>query len=263
MFRFTEGSLRRALDAGRSVEQVLSYLEQHAVHGVPQALDYVVRDLGRRHGHVRVGALGSFCRCDDEVLVKVLLNDKRLAALRLRELVPGLLGADAAPTDLVDRLRAAGYLPVHEGVDGAVVPTRPVATRTAPVPQRAVAEVDVAALAARIVAAVPAVQSPLSPASQGEWCEECGCVHVVGDELDRPVETEHDLLRIAELLDNADYFGWPVELTYDSRTVVGWAGEVDSGRIAFETAGGGELTFALSAVTALRVLSEGEESRIL
>jgi Helicase conserved C-terminal domain len=269
LYRFTETSVRRGLDAGRSVEDVLAYLATHAARGVPQPLDYLVRDLGRRHGRVRVGALGSFCRSDDETLLKEMLHDRRLVALRLRELVPGMLGSDASPAELVDRLRATGYLPVHEGPDGAVVPTRPVATRSPAAPRWAppgdTPVIDVSAVAERIVAGSPTTRQSLASVPDGEWCEECQRVHPVGNEVDRPVDTEHDPLRIAELLDNAEFFDWSLELSYAGRTVQGWVNnlDLDRGRLDFDSTDGVDRKITLPSITSARVLSEAEELRLL
>lgn len=60
--RFSEASLRRGFDAGRTAEEILGFLEAHASHGVPQPLAYLVADLGRRHGQARVGTATSYVR---------------------------------------------------------------------------------------------------------------------------------------------------------------------------------------------------------
>jgi len=44
VYRFSEASLRRATDAGRSAEQIAAYLAERATRGVPQPLDYLIRD---------------------------------------------------------------------------------------------------------------------------------------------------------------------------------------------------------------------------
>ncbi|MGH3851054.1 MAG: helicase-associated domain-containing protein, partial [Pseudonocardiaceae bacterium] len=55
VYRLSETTLRRAFDAGRSAEEIAEFLRQHAARGVPQTLEYLVADLGRRHGRMMVG----------------------------------------------------------------------------------------------------------------------------------------------------------------------------------------------------------------
>ena len=54
---------RRRLDGGRRVRACCA---RHSRTPVPQPLTYLVDDVARRHGRVRVGAASSFVRCDDE-----------------------------------------------------------------------------------------------------------------------------------------------------------------------------------------------------
>ena len=130
VYRLTETSIRRALDAGRSASDVLAFLTTHSRTPVPQPLDYLVTDVARRHGALRVGVASAYIRCDDPATVSELLVDKRLAALRLVRLADTVV-ASASPVDvLLDRLRDAGYSPSAENADGAVVVRRPDERRT-------------------------------------------------------------------------------------------------------------------------------------
>ena len=62
VWRFSQASLRRGFDAGRRAAEIEAFLERHAVHGVPQALSYLVDDMGRRYGKARVGRAASYVR---------------------------------------------------------------------------------------------------------------------------------------------------------------------------------------------------------
>ena len=84
VYRFTEATVRRAFDAGWTAGDVTGLLARHSRTPVPQPLTYLVDDVGRRHGRVRVGAASSFVRCDDESILGVLLSDRRAASLGLR-----------------------------------------------------------------------------------------------------------------------------------------------------------------------------------
>ncbi|MFE6976276.1 helicase C-terminal domain-containing protein [Streptomyces sp. NPDC057682] len=132
VYRFTPGSVRRALDAGQSAADLHAFLAAHARTPVPQPLSYLIDDVARRHGHLRIGAASSYVRCDDEAVLNEILADKRAAGLRLRRLAPTVLAAQVDPASLLDGLREMGYAPAAESADGSVLITRAGARRTPP-----------------------------------------------------------------------------------------------------------------------------------
>ena len=73
--RFTPESVTRALDAGRTGEELLAELAVHSRSGVPQPLEYLVRDAARRHGQLRLGAASAYVRVEDPVLLAGLVED--------------------------------------------------------------------------------------------------------------------------------------------------------------------------------------------
>lgn len=119
--RFTPESVRRALDAGSTADGLLAELAAHSRAGVPQPLEYLVRDAARRHGRLRVGSASGYVRADDPSLLAGLAEDPRLASLGLVRLAPTVLAAQAPARELVEALRAHGLAPVAEGPDGQVV----------------------------------------------------------------------------------------------------------------------------------------------
>jgi hypothetical protein len=125
VYRFTEGSVRRALDAGRTAGDLHALLAKHSTTPVPQPLTYLVDDIARRHGRIRVGAASSYLRCDDEGVLTELVADKRSAELRLRRLAPTVLAAQAPGDMVLERLRSMGFAPAAESADGAVLIRRP------------------------------------------------------------------------------------------------------------------------------------------
>jgi len=147
VFRFSEATIRRALDAGRSAEELLDFLRHHATKGVPQPLAYLISDVGRRHGALRAGGVTSYLRSDDPALLARALRSKRAAALGLRQLAPTVVVADAPVAQVLAVLRADGLLPAEEGPDGALVSAQPTPRRAAvpPVPPDVVKAPDVAA----------------------------------------------------------------------------------------------------------------------
>ncbi|MFD6436189.1 helicase-associated domain-containing protein [Streptomyces venezuelae] len=132
VYRFTPGSVRRALDAGQSASDLHAFLAAHSRTPVPQPLAYLIDDVARKHGHLRIGAASAYVRCDDEALLNEILADKRAQSLRLRRLAPTVLAAQADPGTLLDGLRAMGFAPAAESAEGDVLITRAHAHRTPP-----------------------------------------------------------------------------------------------------------------------------------
>ncbi|MFE0459016.1 helicase-associated domain-containing protein [Kitasatospora sp. NPDC058965] len=132
VYRFTPASVRRALDAGRTATDLHGFLAQHSRTAVPQPLAYLIDDVARRHGVLRVGAASAYLRCDDPALLAEVLADRRAAELRLRLLAPTVLAAQAGPDTVLSVLRAMGYAPAAESAEGDLVITRPDSHRTPP-----------------------------------------------------------------------------------------------------------------------------------
>jgi hypothetical protein len=129
VYRVTPASVRRALDMGYAAADVHQLFKRRSRTPLPQTLQYLVDDVARRHGGLRVGTCGAYLRSDDETLLTEVLADRRLAALGLRRLAPTVLATPYAPARLLDALRDAGYVPVPEDASGATVVTRPTAAR--------------------------------------------------------------------------------------------------------------------------------------
>ncbi|MFN8147805.1 MAG: helicase C-terminal domain-containing protein [Candidatus Nanopelagicales bacterium] len=130
VYRFSESSVRRALDAGRSASDILALLTERSRTPVPQPLEYLVHDAARRHGAVRVGVASAYIRCDDPTTLASMLADKRLVPLRLARIAETVV-VTSSPVDVVlERLREAGFAPSAENAEGAVVVRRPDEHRT-------------------------------------------------------------------------------------------------------------------------------------
>ncbi|MBO4205062.1 helicase-associated domain-containing protein [Micromonospora echinofusca] len=127
--RVTPASVRRALDAGYSADDLHGLFRRRSRTPVPQALTYLVDDMARRHGGLRVGSAGAYLRSDDEGLLTEVLADRRLESLGLRRLAPTVLVTAFQVGRMLNALRDAGYAPVPEDASGAAVLTRPKARR--------------------------------------------------------------------------------------------------------------------------------------
>ncbi|EFL00719.1 conserved hypothetical protein [Streptomyces sp. SPB78] len=132
VYRFTPGSVRRSLDAGYSAEAIHEFLTTHSLTPVPQPLAYLVDDVARRHGHLRVGAASSYVRCEEATVLDEILADRRSETLRLRRLAPTVAASPSEPAVLLDGLRGLGFAPAAEGPGGDVLVRSGAQHRTPP-----------------------------------------------------------------------------------------------------------------------------------
>jgi hypothetical protein len=120
VYRFTERSVRRAFDSGWSAGEVQEFLASSSRTPVPQPLVYLVEDVSRKFGTVRVGSAESFLRSDDESALTELVHHPKAASLRLRRIAPTVVVSDVPIDVLLPRLRELGSAPVVEAPDGTV-----------------------------------------------------------------------------------------------------------------------------------------------
>jgi hypothetical protein len=125
VFRFTETGVRRALDAGRTAQEIHALLDRLAKGAVPQTLSYLIDDVARRHGVLRVGTARSYLRCDDPALLAEVTAARSTSDAGLRRVAPTIAVSPAPVSQVLEVLRSAGYAPVAETADGAVVISRP------------------------------------------------------------------------------------------------------------------------------------------
>ncbi len=129
VYRVTPVSVRRALDAGYSPADIHALFHRRSRTPLPQTLEYLIDDVARRHGGLRVGAASSYLRSDDETLISEVLADRRLTGLTMRRLAPTVLACSHPSHRVLDMLRDAGYAPVAEDATGATVLSRPTVAR--------------------------------------------------------------------------------------------------------------------------------------
>ncbi|EJF42445.1 helicase C-terminal domain protein, partial [Actinomyces massiliensis F0489] len=91
--RFTADSVRGALDAGCSGDELIEELGAHCPTPLPSALKVLVEDAVRRHGAVRVREAVSILRVGDPVVAAGIVADPRLTGLALAEVGPGVLAS--------------------------------------------------------------------------------------------------------------------------------------------------------------------------
>jgi hypothetical protein len=155
VYRFSPVSVRRALDAGRSAAELLDTLHRHSRTPVPQPLAYLIDDVARKHGHLRVGIASCYVRCDDPATLDEIFAAREAPSLRLHRLAPTVLATRLSRSEILEALRAMGFAPVAESSEGGVVITRPDARRAEssptshPVQTRAVPDESMVAAAVR------------------------------------------------------------------------------------------------------------------
>src|SRR6185312_3329827 len=136
VYRISEPSIRRALDIGRTATALHTFFQRHSKTPVPQGLTYLIDDVARRHGQLRVGIAASFVRCDDAALLAQVAVSPLAEAVQLRLLAPTVAVAQAPVADVLAALRAAGFAPAAEDATGSIVDLRPRGARVTDVPPR-------------------------------------------------------------------------------------------------------------------------------
>lgn len=136
VYRVGEQSVRHALDTGRTADGLQRFFEKYSKTPVPQGLSYLISDVARRHGQLRVGIAASFIRCDDPVLLSHAVTAPALSRLEVRLLAPTVAVSQAPIADLLTALRQDGFAPAAEDSSGAVVDLRRRDARVPPNPVR-------------------------------------------------------------------------------------------------------------------------------
>ena len=144
VYRFSESTIRRALDHGKTGEEIKTFLAKTSKTPMPQPLEYLISDVSKKHGKLRVGNTSAFIRCEDTALIAQIMNDKRLEGLALRRIAPEVVICDLDASDTMRILREAGYLPAGESATGIML-MGPRANRaqSKPRPPRVIGEVEI------------------------------------------------------------------------------------------------------------------------
>jgi hypothetical protein len=120
VWRFSAGSIRRALDAGRTPDDLTADLAAGSATALPQPLAYLIADTARGHGRVRIAPAACVIHGDEPALLAELAAHRALSGLALRQLAPTVLVSGSPPATALAALRAAGYAPVAETAGGTV-----------------------------------------------------------------------------------------------------------------------------------------------
>ncbi|MEU5137729.1 helicase-associated domain-containing protein [Streptomyces californicus] len=120
-WHITPASLARALDTGRTADEILDTLRTIAGSTVlPEELTDLVRKTADTHDRVSLTTPSSVLHSTDTALIAELATSDRLAPLRLSSLAPTVLTSPLAGGTVLAALRDAGYAPTHDQHNGAI-----------------------------------------------------------------------------------------------------------------------------------------------
>src|SRR6201993_3797670 len=134
VYRISEQSIRHALDIGKTRDSMHAFFANHSKTAVPQGLTYLIDDVARRHGQLRIGMAASFVRCEDPALLAQAVA-ATAEVLQLGALAPTGAGSPAPVGEVLVPLRGGGFAPAAEDSSGSIVDVRPRGARV-PTPQR-------------------------------------------------------------------------------------------------------------------------------
>ncbi len=125
VYRVTPDSLRRGFDDELAAAEIHELFRSRSRTPVPQALTYLIDDVARRHGVLRIGSASAYLRSDDITLIDAAVAAGKAAGLSVRRLAPTVAVSPAKVEDLLDRLRDAGLVPAAEDARGGVITLTP------------------------------------------------------------------------------------------------------------------------------------------
>ncbi|UQX11354.1 helicase-associated domain-containing protein [Candidatus Mycobacterium methanotrophicum] len=166
VYRVSEQSIRHALDIGKTADSLHSMFDKHSKTPVPQGLTYLIDDVARRHGQLRIGMSASFVRCEDPTLLAQAAASAETRALDLRVLAPTVAISRAPISEVLAALQDAGFAPAAEDSTGTIVDIRARRARV-PTPQRRRVRRTIARPSGESLSAVVAVLRKVTTAPFG------------------------------------------------------------------------------------------------
>ncbi len=121
VYRISESTIRRGMDQGLTAQEMTDFLEKHSPTGVPQALEFAIGDVAKRHGTLRSGPALSYLRSEDPALLELAV----VSVPSLRLLAPTVAVSQLRVGELLEKLRAKGLSPTAEDESGASLAVAP------------------------------------------------------------------------------------------------------------------------------------------
>lgn len=120
LWRVSEDSVRRGLNEGQTAEALHTWLAEHILGELPQALTYLIDDVARSHGSIRAGHALSYLHSADPALITTAAQHTQL-----RILAPTVAISQLPLETILRQLRAAGLQPTAEDATGATLHAAP------------------------------------------------------------------------------------------------------------------------------------------
>ena len=124
-FRLTPLSVSYALERGHSIEQIRKSLVELSGMALPQPVDYLLNDVFRRFGRIKVvsdeSGGGAYIKVADSTLAIELANDLRHRIIALRQIDPTTLYSKYTADVVYFTLRDYGHLAVRANQDDTVI----------------------------------------------------------------------------------------------------------------------------------------------
>jgi hypothetical protein len=106
-------SLRRALDAGMSIETIKTFLNEHSKTALPQTVESLLDECARKYGEISLGDATAYLMTKDATLMKELLVQKEIKQ-HVKKVLSGtiaILSSDVNAEKIATALRKRGYMP--------------------------------------------------------------------------------------------------------------------------------------------------------
>jgi len=122
-FRLTPAGVNRLLGSGMAAQSILDHLQKLSATEVPQAVSYLITDLGAKFGSVRVRDNNghTIVTASDEMVLRTIAADKSLSALGLRAQGDGVLACQHPAHVVVNALSESKYPAELEDAQGNLI----------------------------------------------------------------------------------------------------------------------------------------------
>jgi len=124
-FRLTPLSVSYALERGHSIDQIRDSLIELSGNALPQPVEYLLNDVVRRFGRIKVvtdeSGGGAYIKVADATLAIELANDLRHRIIALRQIDPTTLYSKYTADVVYFTLRDYGHLAVRSNQDDSVI----------------------------------------------------------------------------------------------------------------------------------------------
>jgi hypothetical protein len=109
----TRDSLREGMDKGLRGEDIIQFLGEHSMAGMPETVRHLVQECSEKHGELDMGTVSGYIRVADRILLEELRSNKRVQPA-IKEVIGDsliLLREDVDLRKLARELQRLGFMP--------------------------------------------------------------------------------------------------------------------------------------------------------